>query len=90
MTHLEKISTSPKPTIIGYIGAATFGFIMQLAFHSIMINQFIFAISVILLYSLSIAILEFYCKRKNCKLGCEFNEFWFTLESIIKKKLNVE
>lgn len=90
MSHLEKLSQNPNPTLLGYFGAALFGFIMQLAFHTIMANQILFAISIILCYSLSIAILEFYCREKNCKWGCEFNEFWFTLEIVIRKKLNLE
>ncbi len=88
-THLETLSQNSNPTILGYIGAAIFGFIMQFAFHNIMMGNILLAISIILLYSLFIAICEFYCREKNCKFLCELNEFWFTVELIIRKKLKI-
>ncbi len=83
MTNLEKINSSGNSTILGYVGAALFGFIMQLAFHTFVNGSVGFAFCIMIGYSLFIAIIEHRCRVQDCKFGCELNEFWFTIEQMV-------
>ena len=89
MNEYDNIVNSPKKaSLLGYVGAALLGFTMQLILFYIMAGNTLYAILIALVYGLFIAILEFRCKEKNCKFGCQLNEFWLLVEALLIKKLD--
>lgn len=90
MTHLDTMMKNPNSSLLGFVGAAGVGFVMQLVLHLSLGGQPLMALAVVLCYSFIIAIIEFTCRNSDCKVACQLNEFWFTLEAIVRKKLNLE
>ena len=87
MTNLEEMNSNPNPKPLSWIGAAVAGFILQAVFHLNMAGMFFLSLLVIIIYSVSIALITFFGEKYDNKILLHFNEFWITLDVIMKNKL---
>jgi len=87
MSYKSDLLNSTNNSFLGYIGAAVLGCILSLMFNLVLSNQMVTAIVLYTAYMIFIVISQVMCE-KNIKYLCQFNEFWYSLEQLIKNKLN--
>lgn len=90
MTEKEKILTSNEPTLLGYIGAALLGLVLNMVAMSVMSGNSLYGIITYAVYILVVTIIDFKCVKDNCRWACRFNEFSITLTELVMKKLNIK
>ena len=87
MTNLEEMNSNPNPKPLSYLGAALVGFVLQAVVHLNLAGMMGMAFAVIIGYAFFISVINFYAEKYDNKVLLHFNEFWFTLDEIVKQKL---
>ena len=87
MTNLEEMNSNPNPKPLSYIGAALVGFILQAVLHLNLSGAYLASIILMFGYILAISIMTTYAEKTDNKFLLHFNEFWITLDQLMKNKM---
>jgi len=88
MCYKDKLLSNPKNSVLSYFGAALLGLVLSTLFHLTSGGQVLLGIGIYFGYMVFITIIDHTCTQ-GLESGCEFNEFWITLEQLIKNKLGI-
>jgi hypothetical protein len=88
MTNLEEMNSNPNPKPLSYLGAALVGLVLQGLFQLNMAGEFLASFILILGYTTMISVISFYGEKTDNKILLHFNEFWITLDQMIKDKMS--
>lgn len=88
MTNLEEMNSNPNPKPLSYLGAALVGFVLQAVVHLNLAGMVGAAFALLMGYAFFISVVNFYATKYDIKVLLHFNEFWFTLDEIVKQKFS--
>ena len=85
-TFKQQLLENPENSVLSYFGAALLGAVLSFVFHLSASGQILTAVGIYIFYMIIITVIDTYATN-GVKFACEFNEFWISLEALIKRKM---